>query len=138
MPNLILTPRLRGPALRALVLSGLVTVPLSLPAHAQSNSGGDMGNMGNMPGMGGGKAPATTAATSASASGTVEAVNAQQRKIKLKHEAIPAINWPAMSMEFPAAPSVDLAAVKSGAKVKFTLNKGADGTYTVQSLRPAQ
>ncbi|MBD2746064.1 copper-binding protein [Microvirga sp. BT688] len=97
-----------------------------------------MGNMQNMPGMGGGKAPAATAATSASATGTVESVSAQQRKIKLNHEPIPAFGWPAMSMEMATAPSVDLTQVKPGAKVKFTLNKGTDGSYTVQSLSPAQ
>ncbi|WP_246812037.1 copper-binding protein [Microvirga sp.] len=138
MSNLILAPRLRGPALKALVLGGLAAAALALPAHAQSNSGGNMGNMQNMPGMGGGKAPAATAATSASATGTVESVSAQQRKIKLNHEPIPAFGWPAMSMEMATAPSVDLTQVKPGAKVKFTLNKGTDGSYTVQSLSPAQ
>ncbi|MBJ6128336.1 copper-binding protein [Microvirga sp. BT325] len=96
---------------------------------------GNMQNMQNMPGMGGGKAPA---ATSASATGTVESVSAQQRKIKLNHEPIPAFGWPAMSMEMAAAPAVDLTQVKPGAKVKFTLSKGTDGSYTVQALSPAQ
>ena len=138
MSNLILALRLRGLALRTLVLSGLAAAALTLPAHAQSTSDGNMGNMQNMPGMSGGKASAATAATSATATGTVESVNTQQRKIKLNHEPIPAFGWPAMSMEMAAAQSVDLTKVKPGAKVKFTLNKGADGTYTVQSLSPAQ
>ncbi|MFC1457847.1 MULTISPECIES: copper-binding protein [Microvirga] len=135
MSSLILLPRTRGPALKALVLGGLTAAALALPAHAQSSSGGSMGNMQNMPGMGSGN---TTAATSAMATGTVASVNTEQRKVKLNHEPIPAIGWPAMSMEFAAAPSVDLTQVKPGAKVKFTLNKGTDGSYTVQSLSPAQ
>ena len=97
-------------------------------AHAQGM------NMQNMPGMAGAK-PA--AATSASGTGTVESVDASQRKIKLNHEPIPAVNWPAMSMEFPTAASVDLTKVKPGAKVKFTMS-GANGNYTVDSIMPAQ
>ncbi|MDE4915981.1 copper-binding protein [Methylobacterium sp. 092160098-2] len=90
--------------------------------------------MPNMPGMGDSKAPQ---ATSASGVGTVESVDAPQRKIKLNHEPIPAFNWPAMSMEVTAAKSVDLGKAKPGAKVKFTLKKGTDGTYTVESLEAA-
>jgi Cu(I)/Ag(I) efflux system periplasmic protein CusF len=101
-------------------------------AYAQSGQG--TSNMQNMPGMAAGK---TAPATSAAGTGTVEAVNAPQRKIKLNHEPIPAINWPAMSMEFPAAASVDLAKVKPGSKVKFTLS-GSSGSYTVDSITPAQ
>ena len=97
-------------------------------AHAQGM------NMQNMPGMTGGKA---AAATTASATGMVESVDASQRKIKLNHEQIPAVNWPAMSMEFPTAASVDLTKVKPGAKVKFTMS-GANGNYTVDSITPAQ
>lgn len=96
-------------------------------AHAQGM------NMQNMPGMAGKPAAATTA----SGTGTVESVNASQRKIKLNHEPIPAVNWPAMSMEFPTAASVDLTKVKPGAKVKFTMS-GANGNYTVDSITPAQ
>ena len=99
-------------------------------AHAQSGQG--MGTMQNMPGMAGGKA---APAVSAAANGTVEAVSASQRKIKINHEPIPAINWPAMSMEFPAAASVDLSKVKPGSKVKFTLS-GSNGAYTVDSITP--
>lgn len=86
---------------------------------------------------GSGHTPGGNAATGASATGTVETVDAAQRKVKLNHGPIPAINWPAMSMEFPAAPSVDLSKVKSGSKVKFTLS-GSGGTYMVDSISPDQ
>lgn len=107
-----------------LLLSVVAGTTVTGPARAQ--------NM-NMPGMSAGK-PA--AATSATALGTVESVNIPQRRIKLNHEAIPEVNWPAMSMEFPTASEVDLSRVKPGIKVKFTLS-GADGSYTVQSISPA-
>lgn len=138
MIHSIRAERLRDVFVKAAVLGALAPA-LLLGAEAQAQSGQGMGNMPgmqNMPGMSGGGAAAT--ATSASATGTVESVDAQQHKIKLNHEPIPAFNWPAMSMEMAAAPSVDLTKVKPGSKVKFTLTKGADGAYTVQSLSSAQ
>ncbi len=68
--------------------------------------------------------------------GTVNSVNAAERKLNLSHEPIPAIKWPSMTMDFPAASSVDLSQVKPGAKVRFNLIRGANGTYTVDSISP--
>ena len=116
--------------LKTALLVGLAPAAiLASQTFAQAGQG-----MSNMPGMGDSKAPQ---ATSASAIGTVESVDAAQRKIKLNHEPIPAFNWPAMSMEMTAAKSVDLGKAKPGTKVKFTLEKGMDGTYTVKSLEAA-
>ena len=69
--------------------------------------------------------------------GTVTAVNAAQRKIGMQHEPIPAIGWPAMSMEFAVAPSVNLQAIQPGSRVNFSLERGADGMYVIQSIQPA-
>jgi Cu(I)/Ag(I) efflux system periplasmic protein CusF len=125
--------RLRAHAIKAALLVGLAPA-LLLVGEARAQGGQNMpSNMGNMPGMGTSKAQATTA----SGIGTVDAVNVAQRKVKLSHEPIPAINWPAMTMEFPTAASVDLSKVKQGSKVRFTLT-GANGAYTVQSISPAQ
>ena len=88
--------------------------------------------MQSMPGMGDAK-PATTA----SGTGTVTAVNAANRKITFDHGPIPEIKWPAMKMEFPVAPSVDLSKIKTGDKVKFTLS-GSGMSYTVQSITAAR
>lgn len=111
--------------MRTALLAGVLPL-LLLSAEAQAQSGQSMpsntGSMQNMPGMAAGKA------TSASATGTVESVNAHQRKIKLNHEPIPAINWPAMTMEFPTAQSVDFSKMAVGAKVRFTLS-GSNGSY---------
>jgi hypothetical protein len=40
--------------------------------------------------------------------GTINSVDPTQHKINLSHQAIPDIGWPAMTMEFPVAASVDL------------------------------
>jgi Cu/Ag efflux protein CusF len=88
--------------------------------------------MSNMESM-----PATKGTASASGTGTVAAVNTSARKVTLNHGPLPAINWPAMKMEFAVAPSVDLSKVKPGDKVTFTLS-GSKSSYTVQSMAPAK
>ena len=109
----------------ALLLAGAVQAQAAPPS-----------TMGDMPGMSGNAGSASAKGQTASATGTVAAVNAGQRKVTFDHGPIPAIGWPAMHMEFPAAPSVDLTKVKPGEKVQFTLT-GSKGNYTVQSITPA-
>ncbi|MGF7213405.1 Cu/Ag efflux protein CusF, partial [Skermanella aerolata] len=53
------------------------------------------------------------------------------------HEAIPAISWPAMTMDFQVAPNLDLSKVQLGQPVDFRLEKGNGGNYTVTSISPA-
>jgi Cu(I)/Ag(I) efflux system protein CusF len=85
--------------------------------------------MSQMPGMGDAKQE-----TTASVIGTIN--NAADRRVTFNHSAIPEIKWPAMKMEFPVVPSVDLSKVKVGDKVRFTLS-GSKNSYTVQSISPA-
>ena len=73
----------------------------------------------------------------AHATGTVNAVDPGQHTINVSHGPIPSLGWPAMTMDFPVAPSVDLKAVKPGSRVNFTLEKGKDGMPVVQSITPA-
>ena len=69
--------------------------------------------------------------------GTVNSVDPAQHKVNLSHSPIPEIGWPAMTMEFPVAPSVDLNAIKPGTRVKFTIEKGQGGMYEIQAITPA-
>ncbi len=120
--------RLTVPA--AALLVGLAPAFLSIvEVRAQSNQGG----VSDMPGTGSG---AASEAEKPSAVSTVNSVNAGERKINLSHEPIPAIKWPSMTMDFAVASSVDLSQVQPGAKVRFTLTRGAGGTYTVEAIRP--
>lgn len=112
----------RVAAVAAAVMGISLLVPVG-PAFAQ---------MSNMPMSK--DAPKATAKT-ASGSGTVVGLNAGGKKITFDHGPMPEINWPAMKMEFPVAPSVDLSKVKAGDKVKFTLS-GSGNNYTVQSISP--
>ena len=73
----------------------------------------------------------------AQASGTVNAVDPARHTVNLSHGAIKALGWPAMTMDFPVGPDVDLAAVKPGMRVTFTLIRGGNGQYQVDTLQPA-
>ena len=112
----------------SMLLIGMVA---TLAGSGEARAQGMPSNMKDMPGMGTAK-PATTAA----GSGTVTAVSIPNRKVTLDHGPIPAIDWPAMKMEFPVARAVDLSKVKTGDKVSFTLS-GSGKSYTVQSISPA-
>jgi Cu/Ag efflux protein CusF len=72
-----------------------------------------------------------------SGTGTVNTVDAGRRTVTLTHGPIPAIGWPAMTMDFAVAPGADLSAVQPGAQVMFTLSKGADGVYQIDHVMPA-
>lgn len=108
----------------AVLLAGAFAVLPAVHARAQG-----MSNMQSM--------PASKGTASANGSATVAAVNTSARKITLNHGPLPAINWPAMKMEFAVAPSVDLSKVKPGDKVTFTLS-GSNNSYTVQSIKRAE
>lgn len=73
--------------------------------------------------------------SAAQATGTVNAVDAAQHRVNLSHGSIKAMGLPAMTMDFPVGPDVDLDAVKPGMRVSFTLVRGEDG-MVVDSIRP--
>lgn len=73
----------------------------------------------------------------AQASGTVNSVDAVKHSINISHAPIRSIGWPAMTMDFPVDPAVDLSAVKAGQKIAFTLVRAKDGSYEVHAIRSA-
>ena len=68
--------------------------------------------------------------------GTVNAVDPAQHKLNISHQPIPEIGWPAMTMEFPVAPAVDLKAIKSGTRVNFTIEQRPGGMYEIKAIAP--
>ncbi|MBU8541922.1 copper-binding protein [Falsiroseomonas tokyonensis] len=76
--------------------------------------------------------------SAAIATGTVQKVDAAGRMLSLAHGPIPEIRWPAMTMDFPVAPGVDLSALTPGRQVEFTLapRPGAGGGYVVTRVVP--
>lgn len=73
----------------------------------------------------------------AHATGTVNTVDPAQHKLNITHNPIPEIGWPAMTMDFPVAPSVDLQSMRPGMRVNFTIEQGQGGIYQIQAITPA-
>ena len=71
------------------------------------------------------------------ATGVVNKIDADQRRINVTHEPILAIGWPSMTMDFPVTQSVDLSRIKPGSRVNFTLEKGKTGLYEIESVQSA-
>lgn len=68
--------------------------------------------------------------------GTLNTVNIADHKVNISHKAIPELGWPAMKMDFPVAPSVDIKSIQPGSQVEFMLEKNQAGTYEVKSIKP--
>lgn len=79
-------------------------------------------------------APAATQAIPAT--GTVKSLDAAAGKLVIAHDPIPALKWPAMTMDFRLADKALAGKVKAGDKVKFTLTPSEKGSYTVTAIEP--
>ncbi|WZB69696.1 copper-binding protein [Achromobacter xylosoxidans] len=71
-------------------------------------------------------------AQQADASGEVRRVDPSAGKVTIKHDAIKALDLPAMTLVYEADPSL-LAKIKAGDKVKFTAER-KDGKYVVTAI----
>ena len=58
--------------------------------------------------------------------------------VNVSHGPIPAIGWPAMTMDLPLIGDVDTTGVSDGDKVTIMLEKDADGMYGVSAIEPAE
>ena len=76
---------------------------------------------------------AAIAAPSAPVQGEVRRINPQEGKITLKHEPIPELDLPAMTLVYRVLELRIIDNVKPGDKVKFTADR-IDGQYTVISI----
>jgi Cu/Ag efflux protein CusF len=115
--------------------SGPVTASLQPPAaSAPATRAGD--HAASSP-PGSGMHMAHAGHKDAHGTGTVNSVDAPQHKINLSHQPIPEIGWPAMTMEFPVAPAVDLSAIKPGSRANFTIEQGQGGMYEIKAIAPA-
>jgi Cu/Ag efflux protein CusF len=77
------------------------------------------------------------AATHAQVIGTLHAVDAQKKVVNIDHPAIPEFKWPAMRMDFGVAKEVNLAPLKVGQKIQFTVTHSEQGGYLVTAINPA-
>ncbi len=76
--------------------------------------------------------PKAEAQKSYAVKGEVVAVDKVGGKVKLKHEAVPELDWPAMTMFFPVADQAQLDALKAGDQVNFEFVKNDNGPLITQ------
>lgn len=80
------------------------------------------------------EAPAAPAAGPAAGptKGVVKAISADKRTVTLSHDPIPALNWPAMTMDFRIAPEGAGETLAVGQEVRFTATQGPGGAYVAE------
>ncbi|MBZ0097170.1 MAG: copper-binding protein [Sulfuricella sp.] len=82
--------------------------------------------------------PNLHAADAASGRGTINKVDNAAGSVNISHEAIPAIKWPAMTMDIKVADKKILSGVKSGQTVTFGLIKDPKAGYVISHIEPAK
>ena len=72
-----------------------------------------------------------------SGSGIVKHVDMKNSMVNLAHEAIPSINWPAMTMDFSVKDPAIMKGIKPGDKIKFELTETTKGEFIITQITPA-
>lgn len=66
--------------------------------------------------------------------GVVTMIMADERSVKLRHEAIAELDWPAMTMNFEVMATVDLAQLSVNDQIHFSLLKTPDGGFVIDQI----
>lgn len=74
------------------------------------------------------------AADVATGKGVINRVDAATGVVNINHEAIAALKWPPMAMDFRVADKRQLAALKAGQAVSFGLVKDAAHGYVISHI----
>lgn len=70
-------------------------------------------------------------------SATLNSVMPAHNMVNMSHDPIPALDWPAMEMDFTVKKDVSLEGLNKGDKVEFELEKGESG-YVVKSIEKSK
>jgi len=68
------------------------------------------------------------------AHGAVNSVNESDRTVNISHEPISALGWPSMTMDMKVSDDFTLSKVPVGKRVDFTMVRGGDGIYVVDTI----
>ena len=71
------------------------------------------------------------------AEGVINSIEGGSRTLNVTHEPIPALSWPAMTMDFPVAKGVKLDGLKPDGKARFRIREGEDGRYVIDAIERA-
>lgn len=114
--------------MKAVALTTLViAAAMSVPAFAQDK-------MDSMKGMNMSAMPASGAQATHSATGVVKKIDAKTGAVTFAHEAVPSMNWKAMTMTFQVKDKMLLDKLAVGKKVDFDFVQAANG-YVVTAVK---
>lgn len=82
--------------------------------------------------------PKAEAQKSYTVKGEVVGVDKAAGKVKLQHEAVPELDWPAMTMFFPVVDKSQLDAVNVGDQVEFEFVKANGGAPQITRIKPVK
>ena len=68
------------------------------------------------------------------ASGWVDEVDLEHRRISVSHGPIDALGWPSMTMVFDTKPGVDLSSIEVGQDIRFALVQEQAGEYVMEHI----
>jgi Cu(I)/Ag(I) efflux system membrane fusion protein len=74
------------------------------------------------------------AADVASGKGTINKINNDAGSLNISHEAIPALKWPAMTMDIKVADRKILSTAKPGQAISFGLTKDPKAGYVISHI----
>jgi Cu(I)/Ag(I) efflux system membrane fusion protein len=69
--------------------------------------------------------------------GVINTVEAESHVLNMTHEPIPELNWPTMTMDFPAAKGVKLEGLRPDSRARFRIREGKDGRYEIDAIEPS-
>jgi Cu(I)/Ag(I) efflux system protein CusF len=110
-----------------IVMAGTLAA-LSLAAHAQDMPGMKMDDMNGMP-----MKQEARQVQQATAEGTIKAIDTAKQRVTIAHGAVPAVQWPPMTMAF-AATAQQLQGLAIGDRVTFAFRLEGDAA-TIVSIR---
>ena len=82
--------------------------------------------------------PQTEAQKSYSVIGEVVAVDKTAGRVKLKHEAVPELNWPGMTMFFAVSDKTQLDILEVGNRIEFQFVKDKDGAPLITQIKSVE
>lgn len=68
--------------------------------------------------------------------GTIQSVDREAGTVKIAHEAVPSLGWPAMTMDFKVSNKEELAGLKEGERVEFQFAEETAGRYAIAAISP--
>ena len=106
--------------------------PAATEAAAETSAApAEMSGMSQMANMSGMAMDTDAGAKTGSGVGVITAIDKAAGTLTIKHDAIPAVDWPAMTMAFKATPPALLDGLKVGEKIKFDVKvNGSDAEVT--------